>query len=169
MSRSETLLPALFCCHGSGQVCLISGDNQSRLPDMGAGEAQHPCDGWLTYSSSLRGLSSLALILSAGTRFIAWRLRRHFRGKCRWGPMNFWEWQAFLGYGLVPRPTLKRPRAAFVRGGTYDKYRLHHQQRNKTSPLFKKNGESWVCILWRNMLTLLFFLCHVTAFGKKLD
>ena len=55
-------------------------------------------------SSSLRdppGSNSLR-------RGYVYRLRRSFIEECLWGPRHFWSRRAWLGYGSVPGPTLKR-------------------------------------------------------------
>ena len=84
--------------HGTGRVCRVTGHTSSCPP---------------------RTLS-----LPGGVRFIAWRLRRRLLRECRQGPRNLWSYQACLGYGPVPRLTLKKALYyTFPDGGTKDKYR----------------------------------------------
>ena len=82
-----------LCCalHGSGRVCLITGD-----------------------TSGLKGPSLQVLTLFGGIGFITWHLRRPSLGKCRRGPRHFWKCWTRVRYGPVPGPTLKRPCAILV-------------------------------------------------------
>ena len=49
-----------------------------------------------------------ALIILGEVRFISWYPRCPFLGNADGAPRHFWESRARLGYGPVPRPTLKK-------------------------------------------------------------
>ena len=76
------------------------------------------------HTSSLKKPCPRALTHLGGVRFIAWRLRRPFLGKCRRGPRYFWECRAYMGYSLAPESTLNKALCHTCSfGGVCDKYR----------------------------------------------
>ena len=116
--------------HRSGQVCLVTG-----------------------HTSSLIGPSPQALTLLGEVRFITWRLRLPYLGKCRWVPRHFWECCARLRYGPAPGPTLKKA-LCHTRpfGGVVNKYRwlnkldsvdgLHFSR-----PWYQQHASGRVCLV----------------------
>ena len=78
----------------------------SRLPDVGAEEAQHSRHAANTPRAS--GGQPLGSSLLGGVRFIALRPRRPFLGKYQRGLRHFWSRRVCQDYGLVSGPTLKK-------------------------------------------------------------
>ena len=71
--------------------------------------AWHDCEGNLAAKYCGRDWRILSspqtLTHLGGAKYIAWRLRRPFLGKCRRSPRYSCAHQAFLGYSPVSRPT----------------------------------------------------------------
>ena len=84
---------------GLGSDCVLGGLGRDCLTQLARSPASPSYGLKLTHSSNPRRPFSEALILSRWARFIAWRLRRPFFGKCRLGPRHFCVRQACLGYG----------------------------------------------------------------------
>ena len=95
--------------HVSGRVCPGSAGSRSRPSDMDSGKPIFLSGAPRPASSSLRGLSSQAVTLLRGAKFIAWCLRHRFLGEFQRDPRNFWNCQTCLAYGSRPGSTLKGP------------------------------------------------------------
>ena len=129
-------------------------------------------------SSSLRELSSQALTLLRGARFIVWRLRRPYLGECRLGPKAFLEPIGhFWATALCPDPPKKALCHTRPVGWTCDKYRLPTSSRTRqfqtdTSTCCTNTYFVYMCCLFNTLIPPTFFssvssFCPLTGYNAN--
>ena len=88
-----------------GRVILL---RRSRPPDGATGKPASMSRALAPALFEPLRLSSQALSISVGVKFIIWRRRRTFLGEYRRSPRRFWRHRACLGYGPTTGPTLEK-------------------------------------------------------------